>query len=144
MADPDLDATIAKLRAETERLEWENKKLAAQNHRDLLELVRRQSSPARKSVTLSDLFPSILAGLMVVGVIGALILVVIGARREHRRWEAFAKEHECRIVERRKGDVDTTVAPIVGNNSSVSFATGLTFEDDKTAYLCNDGVKYWR
>jgi hypothetical protein len=131
------------LRIETERLEWE-KKLAAQNYGDLLELVRCQSVPTRKSFTLSDLFPTIVAGRMVVGVIGVLILVVIGARREHPQWETFAKEHECRVIERCKGDVDTVVAPIVGANGSVNLATSLTFEDEKTAYLCNDGVKYWR
>jgi hypothetical protein len=48
------------------------------------------------------------------------------------------------VIERRKGDLDTAVAPIIGSNGTVSLATGLTFDDDKTAYLCNDGVKYWR
>lgn len=148
MTETDVNAAIAKLRAETELLELKNKKLAAENTRDLMELVKRQSSLQGRPNALADWFPTFLAGFMGLGFmglgfIGALVLVVIGARREHHRWEVFAKEHECHVVERRKG-VDTTVAPIIGTNGTVSLAAGVTFEDDKTAYLCNDGVKYWR
>jgi hypothetical protein len=76
--------------------------------------------------------------------IGVVLLALSQARQEKRAWEAFAKSHDCRVVERRKGDVDTTVAPIFDNKGGVSFATAVTSTPDKTAYLCNDGVKYWR
>jgi hypothetical protein len=144
MTELESDAAIAKLRAETDRLELENKKLAAEMTRDLMEYVELQGSPPRKPHALSDWFPTFLAGVMGLGFIGALVFVFIAAGREHHRWEVFAKDHECRVVERRKGDVDTTVAPIIGTNGSVSFATAVTSTPDKTAYLCNDGVKYWR
>lgn len=69
---------------------------------------------------------------------------MIAARREHYRWETFAKTHDCRVVEKMAGDVDTTVAPIFDGKGGVSYAVGVTDTPGKTAYLCNDGVKYWR
>jgi uncharacterized membrane protein len=76
--------------------------------------------------------------------IGVVLLALTQARQEKRAWEAFAKSHDCRVVERMRGDVDTTVAPIFDGKGGVSTAVGVTSTADKTAYLCNDGVKYWR
>jgi hypothetical protein len=93
---------------------------------------------------LTEWFPGLLAGAMGLGFVGVLIVIAIATWREHQQWEDFAKGHECRLVERRKGDVEITVAPIVGANGSMSLTTGVTFDDAQTAYVCNDGVKYWR
>lgn len=144
MSDNDPNATNAKLRAETERLEIENRKLAADMNADLMEYAKLRGRARRRLDVLSEWLPTILLVIMGFGCVGVLVLFVFGARREHIRWEKFAKDHDCRVVERVRGDVDTTVAPIVDAKGGVSTAIGLTSTPDKTAYLCNDGVKYWR
>jgi hypothetical protein len=106
-----------------------------------MQYMKRQGSARRRP---KEWFPTLLAGVMGFGLLGAVTLVVIAARREHHRWEAFVKAHNCRIIERRTGDIDTTVAPIFDSKGGVSYAVGVTDTPDKTAYLCDDGVKYWR
>lgn len=75
-------------------------------------------------------------------IMGLLWLMLHFAMLDQAQWERFSSAHECHVVERMSGDVMTTVAPIVGSNGGV--AIGVTATPDKTAYLCNDGVKYWR
>lgn len=65
MTEPDINATIAKLRAETERLDLENRKRSAEMTRDLLESMHRQRSVLRKPNALTEWFPTLLTGVMV-------------------------------------------------------------------------------
>lgn len=86
-----------------------------------------------------DLWPILALGGVLVGIVAAVIHF---ARIDQAQWERFAAAHECRVVERMPGDTMTTVAPIIGGNGGI--AVGVTSTADKTAYLCDDGVKYWR
>lgn len=81
--------------------------------------------------------------LAFIGVAVVIVAIVIHfAILDQAQWERFAAAHDCRVVERMPGDTMTTVAPIIGGKGGV--AVGVTSTPDKTAYLCNDGVKYWR
>jgi hypothetical protein len=46
--------------------------------------------------------------------------------KRQARWDAFKVAHHCKLVERWAGNV------------------GTDDEGSKTAYFCDDGVKYWR
>lgn len=75
--------------------------------------------------------------------IAIAVLLAFTLHSKDRKWDSFAKAHDCHVVERSRGDVDMTMAPIL-NNGQASYAFATTVTDDKTAYLCDDGIKYWR
>lgn len=56
------------------------------------------------------------------------------------QWQQFVTEHECKVVGKQSGSVSTGV----GVSSSGDVVTVTTVESDKTGWLCNDGITYWR
>lgn len=88
---------------------------------------------------IEDFWPVYAIGAVIVALFGLLIHFAI---LDQKQWEAFASTHECHVVERMPGDTITTVAPIIGGNGGM--AVGVSSTPNRTAYLCNDGVKYWR
>lgn len=68
---------------------------------------------------LSDAF-GITVALIVMAFALAMVWMGIDIHREHQRWQRFSDEHNCAIT-----DVG------VGH-------------DDKTVYICDNGVRYWR
>lgn len=69
---------------------------------------------------------------VVVAMITIVILATIVSFKEHREWKAFAAEHNCVVIAKKR-------------------ATTLVTSDGKTvmqpaqnAYKCDDGVTYWR
>lgn len=69
-------------------------------------------------------------------VVFILAFSVWAINEDNNEFKAFAKEHECKVVGKIRGGVATGI----GSNGTLT-----TFvEDDKTGYLCNDGVTYWR
>ncbi len=69
---------------------------------------------------------------LMVSVFGSMfvLLYCLMDAGEHRnaRWAAFKIAHHCRLVEAWAGEAGTEPK----------------FPSDKTAYMCDDGVKYWR
>jgi len=71
----------------------------------------------------------------------ALIVVSIWALIEsERQWKLFAAAHECRVVAKVSGDTFNTFSVDSKGNPVVGIAT----TPDKTGWLCNDGVTYYR
>ncbi len=62
----------------------------------------------------------------VVAVLVFMYCLADGGQERNARWAAFKSAHHCQLVEAWAGDA------------------GTQFERGKTAYLCDDGVKYWR
>jgi hypothetical protein len=85
---------------------------------------------------MDDLF---LFGLILVGLLIVAGGIVWGIH-DAREWEKFAAEHHCRVVERTRGESYTGVG--LSPNGGTTIVSGSTAP--KTAYLCDDGVKYWR
>lgn len=74
---------------------------------------------------------------------GALVATGIYlSAQEEQEWRAFKETHHCKVVGRSKGDLVTTVAPVIGGNEGVM--VGISAMPDKTGWLCDDGVTYWR
>ena len=83
-------------------------------------------------------------GGLIAGCIALIALVAVSSAEEQKRWDAFAVEHKCKLVEHRKGDVLVTTATTVNPNGGVSVTQMTTMTPDKRAFLCDDGVTYWR
>lgn len=56
-------------------------------------------------------------------------------------WTEFSAKHHCKITEKRQGHSNGGIGLTTSGNAGV-----LLGEDtpDQTAYLCDDGVTYWR
>lgn len=63
---------------------------------------------------------NILFGSMYLMLFSPLCLIVFISIHEHKEWQIFVASHDCKVVEKR-----------------------ITLTSRETAYLCNDGVKYW-
>lgn len=97
--------------------------------------------PERKAMRdhFADLWPAYAGGAVVIAL---FVLWGFAINAEHKQWQLFADEHSCKVTGHMTGDTVTTVAPIVGGNGGV--AVGISSTPSKTAYLCDDGVTYWR
>lgn len=59
---------------------------------------------------------------------------------EEKKWERFVQENNCRIVERLVGSTDLGItAAAKARTDTVVLNTPSTI-----AYLCEDGITYWR
>ena len=83
-------------------------------------------------------------GGLIAGCIALIALVIISSAEEQKRWDAFATEHKCKLIEHREGDVLVTTITTVNPNGGVSVLPMTTVTPDKRAYKCDDGVTYWR
>lgn len=83
--------------------------------------------------------------LVVFGLIALLVTAIVGGlghliAESEREWSQFATEHKCKVVSKISGSVFNTFSvdskgqPVVGVGST----------PDKTGYLCDDGVTYYR
>lgn len=91
---------------------------------------------------IRDLWEDGIGRCLLIGIPLLLAFVVWAAIEDGRQWDAFRQAHNCRIVGKMRGDMVTTVAPIIGGNGGV--AVGVSSTPDKTGWQCDDGVTYWR
>ena len=77
------------------------------------------------------------AVLLLVSLLGLWIVTTISEKHE---WEQFKIAKNCVLKEHVKGDIKAGVG--VTTNGKVGVA--VMPEPDKEAYLCNNGVLYWR
>lgn len=85
-----------------------------------------------------------LFAFLVSALIGLVFLSAKYSAQEQAQWVEFAKQQNCRIVERKQAQTASGIG--VGFNSSggttvmpVSATTPA-----QAAWLCDDGVTYWR
>jgi hypothetical protein len=89
---------------------------------------------------IDDHFPGGLGGFLL-AICGALLILGLYAMaQESKQWEAFKVAHDCKVVAKMRGS--SQVAPGFSGSGNVTF-TVIT-EPDKTGWLCNDGVTYYR
>lgn len=78
-----------------------------------------------------------------VGIPIALVLLLITAVwvavAEARQWEAFKTAHSCYMVEKIPGTTSYGTGYVNGKLGTVT-----TYTPSKTAWRCDDGIKYWR
>lgn len=81
---------------------------------------------------------------MLVLLLTLIPICIVAGVQEEKRWNAFQKEHKCKVVGRMSGGVLTGVGTGIGSNGQVGTIVTTTVEPDKTGWLCDDGVTYWR
>lgn len=85
-------------------------------------------------------------------VISTFILVLIGmawaivnaSKKEHEAWLAFKDAHACKVVAEKQGYTRTTVLTTVSGGGKVSVTPYTQVVPDERAWLCDDGITYWR
>lgn len=77
-------------------------------------------------------------------VLGLFALLFSFSVAENREWEAFKVAHQCKVTQKVRGDVNVGVGTTVGANGQVSVTPITTVSPDKTGWLCDDGITYWR
>ena len=82
--------------------------------------------------------------LFVAVAILAIPTVAWMAARERAQWREFAAAHDCKKVAHVRGGVNVVSGVGVTPDGKVGVVTGTEIEPDKTGWLCDDGVTYWR
>jgi hypothetical protein len=92
---------------------------------------------------------TIIAIFAIAVLLALLLFVFIHAvieeeKEEEKEWQGFSATHDCKVVAMEKGYLSTGVG--YGMTASGKFGTVITTNQtpDKTAWLCDDGVTYWR
>lgn len=78
--------------------------------------------------------------LICVASIAMVCALLYAAMRDYEEWEAFRTTHSCKVVTR----VNGSVMPSVGVSTSGKMVVGTTITPDRTGWLCDDGVTYYR
>jgi hypothetical protein len=59
---------------------------------------------------------------------------------QENQWNEFTKEHHCKMVAQISGEIIPTIG--ITTNGNISFGSG--YIPNKTGYLCDDGITYFR
>lgn len=85
--------------------------------------------------------------LVVIGIVLTFALVLFAiymAMQEEKDWKIFADAHHCKIVGRMAGAVETGVGYGIASNGQFGTIITTNSAPDRTGWLCDDGVTYWR
>lgn len=82
--------------------------------------------------------------LFIFVILGMFWLLISLSAAQEAKWQSYKEAHHCKKVGHMRGDVHTGVATTVGANGQVSVSPVVTTTPDKTGWLCDDGVTYWR
>lgn len=85
----------------------------------------------------------LLATMWLVFIIVIIGLVYLGIQ-SNKDWEIFKKEHSCKIVAQIRGTTVTGVGIGVSPNGGAVVVPVIGREPNKTGWLCDDGVTYYR
>lgn len=67
-------------------------------------------------------------------------MIIAFAVYDSQKWAEFKTAHHCKVVARVSGDwLSTTTVDARGN-----LGVGMTHAADKTGWLCDDGIIYYR
>lgn len=72
--------------------------------------------------------------------VALIALAVWAAIESGRQWKQFAAEHQCRVIAKIRGDTINTMS----FDSKGAPVIGIATTPDKTGWLCNDGITYYR
>jgi hypothetical protein len=81
---------------------------------------------------------------VVAAVVAVLAATMVVAQREQEQWAHFSAAHQCKVVGKMTGSVISTISTTIGAKGQVLPTVGTAVEPDKTGYLCDDGITYWR
>jgi len=77
---------------------------------------------------------------LLVALVVLIVLGIYAAVEEGKQWRAFKEAHHCKLVEHIRATSSTGVG--IGPDGKVG--TVIVTTPAKSAFLCDDGVTYWR
>lgn len=77
-------------------------------------------------------------------VVGVAALSIWAAIEESKQWQEFAIQHDCKVTQKIKATTSTGYGYGLMANGQMGTGMITTTTAAKTAYLCDDGVTYWR
>ena len=78
--------------------------------------------------------------VLLVALTALLAWAILALVENERKWEQFKVDHQCKVVAHIRGDVFNTV----GFDGSGNVSVGIGSTPDKTGWLCDDGMTYYR
>lgn len=86
----------------------------------------------------------ILIGLVFAAFVGVGWMAIAVSAREAKEWAAFSETFHCKVTEHRVSKATVTTGMTIGSGGKVTPVVATSATPDQTAYLCDDGVTYWR
>lgn len=78
--------------------------------------------------------------LFIFFIIVAIVALLFLAAKEEKKWDEFKIQHHCKVVAHIDGETFPTFG--VGGNGQMTIGVGST--SDKTGWLCDDGIIYYK
>lgn len=78
--------------------------------------------------------------LIIIAMVAFLCLVIYGCTKDNQKWENFKMQHHCKVT----AHIEGGMSPGIGLSSSGKPVATTNFESDKTGYLCDDGITYYK
>jgi hypothetical protein len=82
--------------------------------------------------------------LLMLLVIATIPLSIAASIEEEHDWREFSEAHNCKKVAEMKGSIQNGVGYGLTSTGGTGTIFTTTVEPDKTGWLCDDGVTYWR
>lgn len=79
-----------------------------------------------------------------IAIVFLLVIYIIASIENEKEWQAFKADHDCRVVERSDGDIHTGVGVVSNVNGQPGTVVTVSSTPDKEAWLCDDGITYWK
>lgn len=82
--------------------------------------------------------------LLLVLLVLSIPATIYASIQDQKRWQAFAQAHNCKVVAKEQGHTSTGVGYGVTASGNTGTVVTTTHTPGKTAWLCDDGITYWR
>lgn len=90
-----------------------------------------------------DTMLKVATGILATAIVGVVYVSYL-AVDSSQKWESFKETHECKIVSQMSGSTSFSSGVAIGANGRVNPIIVTNVTAGKTAYVCNDGITYWR
>ncbi len=93
---------------------------------------------------IEDILIPVFIVLLIIAVIVGVTWACVEDSKEQKAWGAFKIQHHCKITAYMDGSTSTASVPVVGSNGSVGVGVVTNTVPSKAAWLCDDGITYWK
>ena len=86
--------------------------------------------------------------LIIWGIVASIIALLVFAIKldieEQREWKKFSIDHQCKLTSTTQVSYSTGTRIGITGDGQIGTVVTTNYESGKNAYLCDDGVTYWR